>query len=570
MSYVKIKSEADILDIEKRAALIKHFADQKNQRRKDDAFKAYECLKDKTINYVMELLCKQFDLSTVQEMQYAMSNISILRKVIDKLAKVYSNGAKRTMKNETDTKAIEAASEYLKMNSAMKKANKYFRTFKNTLAYVRPMKNGEAYDIRVEIKPPFSYDAVENPDNPELPLAIVLSDYIPTRKPLYALGDAAVAGRQMPAVRELHQINMPIQQTMPTTGIMGAAGQDEDKREYIWWSEHYHLTTNAKGEIINNEDGEVGNPIEELPFVNFAGEQDGCFWAEGGSDLVTTGIGINVALTNIEHIGNTQGYGQLYMTGKDLPKSVKTGPNHCVQLEQADKDEPTPTIGFLNSGAPIGDLKSIIEMKVALMLTTNNLSTSGFATSLSGGKDFASGIALMIDKSESVEDVKEQSEAFVQNEPLVWVLFYKWLDAYRSAGKLTDEAKALKTVKKPETVQLAFPSPAPLVSETDELAAIEKRKELGLNTMLELIMRDDPSLTEEEAQAKLDKIKAEKEANMQDAMGATDPNADPNATGDMNGNQGQKSGGLGGQDNNNSGLGSGAKNPGSGEDSNQA
>jgi hypothetical protein len=413
---------------------------------------------------------------------------------------------------------------------------------------------------------------------------------VPTRKPLYAIGDAAVAGRNGIAVRELHQVNMPIQQTQSGTGIVqGDAGNDKDKKEYIWWSENFHFTTNGKGELIPGDhdaddtpEGSGENPIKILPFVNFAGEQDGTFWAEGGDDLVDTAIKINVGITNVEHIGNSQGYGQLYMTGKNLPKSVKVGPNHCVQLEQEDKDSPAPTIGYLNSNPPLAELKAIIEMKVALMLSTNNLSTSGFSVDLKGNsKSFASGIAMMIDKSESVEDINEQAEIFSKREPKVWKLAYAWLDAYRSSDLLTDEAKALKPVKQPELVMTEFNDAAPVVAETDELTAIEKRKALGMNTMLELIMRDRPGMTEDEAKAKLEEIQAEKQANA-DAMGLPmggDPNAnpnDPNAKkpgapgGDVNGNQGQKDGGNFGKNNNNPGSSGGAKNTGSGKDANQA
>ena len=48
-------------------------------------------------------------------------------------------------------------------------------------------------------------------------------------------------------------------------------------------------------------------------------------------------------------------------------------------------------IGYLNANPPLESLVKIIEMKVALMLTTNNLSTSGFKLSLASG-DIASGV----------------------------------------------------------------------------------------------------------------------------------------------------------------------------------
>lgn len=518
---MKVQSELDLLNEAVRKKLIEDCFDcDANQRRKADAFKAYECLKDKTSNYVLELLLKQFELPTVVEMQYAISNISILRKVIEKLAKVYSNGVKRTMESEQDTQAVEKLAEALKLNEKMSKANRYYRTFKNTLVQVKPVKDGDKFCLKVDVLPPFKYDAVENPDNPELPLAIITSDYAPKRPALYAIGDAATAGRFSGNVRE---ITAP----MPAQGGSALAGE-KDAREFVWWTKNFHFTTDAKGVVISGPD--VVNPITDLPFVNIAGDQDGEFFAEGGSDLVDAGIKINTMVTNVRHVGVSQGYGQLFMTGKNLPKSVKVGPNHCVQLEH-ENDDPVPVVGYLNSNPPLDSLRALVEMDVALMLTTNNLSTSGFSMDLKSGKDFASGIALMIDKSESVEDVKEQSLIFVEREPKVWGLVGKWADVYGSRDLLTEEFAALEYPAELEKVQLSFPSPKPLTSEKEELEVIEKRRELGLNTEIELLMRDNPSMTEDEARAKLKLIEDEKKARMEAAVEAAGAMGDGNQEG---------------------------------------
>ncbi len=77
-----VSEDRILLDQNFRKGLIEDWAKGPNQVRKDEAFKAYECLKDRTINYVLDLLLRQFDEATVVEMQYAMSNISIFRKVI--------------------------------------------------------------------------------------------------------------------------------------------------------------------------------------------------------------------------------------------------------------------------------------------------------------------------------------------------------------------------------------------------------------------------------------------------------------------------------------------------------
>ena len=535
---MKLYTEDQLLDEATRKQLIKHIDSESNKRRKREAFRRYECLKDKTVNYVLDLLLKQFDVETVYEMQYAMSNLSVFRKVIQKLAKVYANGVKRTMPTESDTALIEDAAVYLDMNAAMKKTNRYFRAFLNTLVFVKPQSYEGGKDVCLEVLPPFHYDVVEKADNPRDALAIVLSDYAPTRDTLYSLNDAALAGRS--GVGHAKQIDAPVQSFSSITGIGGGASAEGDKRRFIWWSKGLHFTTDVNGVITDREAGEeITNPIAMLPFVNFVGEQDGQFWAEGGQDLADAGVSINVGLTNIKHAGFSQGFGQLYMTGKDLPKSVKTGINHCVQLEVTDKDEPQPTIGYLSANPPLDSLKSILEMEVALMLTTNNLSTSGFSVSLQGGKDFASGIALMIDKSESVEDISEQAAVFVKKEPEIFALAAAWSEVYRASGELTEAAAAIAYPKNPEEVQVAFPSSKPVMSESEQLDIYQKRKDMGLNTMIEILMRDDPSLTEETAQAKLDKIAAEKSAAMDTAIqtaGATDGNQSEKDDGNGGGN----------------------------------
>ena len=92
---MRIKNEQDILKIEVRKTIIDEIKGSENQARKHEAYKRYLCYKDKTKDFVIEQLLRQFDQSTVEEMQYCVSNISFVRKIIDKLARVYNNGVMR-------------------------------------------------------------------------------------------------------------------------------------------------------------------------------------------------------------------------------------------------------------------------------------------------------------------------------------------------------------------------------------------------------------------------------------------------------------------------------------------
>ena len=55
---------------------------------------------------------------------------------------------------------------------------------------------------------------------------------------------------------------------------------------------------------------------------------------------------------------------------------------------------------------------------------------------------------------------------------------------------------------------------------------IEKRKDLGLNTMIDLIQKDQPELDDEQAKNKLEEIRSEKEERMANAVITVPPPAE--------------------------------------------
>jgi len=115
----------------------------------------------------------------------------------------------------------------------------------------------------------------------------------------------------------------------------------------------------------------------------------------------------------------------------------------------------------------------------------------------------------VIDKSESMEDVNDQRQIFIDNEPAIWRKINKWLAVYGDA--MVD---GLRGVSLPENFEDSFVihfNEAPVIlSEAEKLANLKARKELGLDTMLDLIMKDNPGFTMEQAEEKLKQILAEK------------------------------------------------------------
>lgn len=507
---MKIKSEYDILNESTRKKIIEEIEGQENIGRKKEAFKRYETYKDQTAKYVEDLLRRQFDAATVDEMKYSISNISIVRKIIDKLARVYSNGVERELGRKKDTEKLAELNRLLKFDQTMKKANRGLELQKNIMMFVKPKKvvtdDGlELYCPKVMALQPFLYDVVEDPNDKEQPMCLILSSYDPMNQELHSLSPATEGrGYKTPGINEFPSGDRKEQLIADTPFDTDG---DMDKKLYIWWSKNYHFTTNSKGSIVSGSD--IENPIHEKNFVNIAEDQDGQFWAVGGNDLIDGGILVNSMISNTNHIGIVQGYGQPVMTGKNLPQRTKVGPNFMIKLEQND-GEPTPDFKYVTANPPLSDLKDLIVMYISLMLTTNNLSTSGVRTSLEGSSDFASGIAMMIDKAESVEDVADQARLFYDVEPAVWSLVFKWMKIYEERNLLCDDFAGLVPSKIDERVVLKLGEAKPIITENEQLDVMLKKYDMGIMSKVDMIRSMHPEMTEEQAKEKLKQILEEK------------------------------------------------------------
>ncbi len=528
---IRIEKEEQVVnDQTLRKAIIAEINLSENQARKDEAYRRNLCLKDKTKLYTILELLKQFDNTTVSEMSYSLTNVSVARKIIDKLARVYSAGVTRSAgEGKTkETEAVEHMAKLLDMNKEMKRTNKYLRAHKNVIAGVIPCKfddNGKPiYSLKMQVLQPYLYDAIEHEYDREKAMFYIISDYQRVM-PAQASMNPSTDGRGATGLAPRKIGDSKDQMIADTPG-----DNDGDKREFIWWSSKFHFKTNVKGEILPNEIGEIdtANPIMKMPYENFAMDQDGQFWAEGGDDVFDAGVQINCMLSNLQHIGVTQGYGQFWMKGKGLPKLVKQGPNKVILMEQENKDDPEPQLGFASANPKLSELKDLIIMHVALTLTTNNLSTRSVSTELGGSQDFPSGVALIIDKADSIEDVGDQQEIFRKLEPELFDTAQRWQEVYGSKNLLMEEYKEMLLPRDP-TVELKFLEQRAIMSEKEKLENIKLRKELGINTMLELIMQDDPSLTVKQAEARLTKILEEAiKAKAQGLMDGDDEQVDEN------------------------------------------
>lgn len=514
---MKLMKEEQILDINFRKQVILEIVAQENVDRKNRELRKYEIFRDRTRKWVIEALSKEFKAETVKQMENRAANISICRKVVNKLAQCYAAGVDREPEVTSDGASIDQWTKALKIDSRMKKTEKYERLFKNCILQVVPRAATSDQDgqpkqcIELRILPPYLYDVIEDCYDRERPRVVILNEFVERNLGSTATITSSDQDGRMAGIIPAFQRGNRIDETIADS----PEDDGSQERHFIWWSDKYHFTTDSSGEYVGEEEitpADKKNPIDILPFVNFSQDQDGEFWAEGGEDLIDGSILVNVTLTDLFAIANAQGWGQSVITGspKSIPKRVEGGPHRAIIMEYETGD-PTPGFTYATSNPPIDAWMRMVEMYVALLLSTNNLAPRNVAGKLDVNA-IASGVALMIEQSDCTDDIQDKQQLFRDKEPEVWERVLRWQKLLQGSDSLVDEQKAIPQLTSSK-IQLKFHEVKPVVTEMDRLATLKARKDLGLNTLIDLIKLDNPGMDDKAAEKKLLEIVAEKLKN---------------------------------------------------------
>lgn len=531
------KNEEQILDEGFRKKIIDEIVhSNENIARKNRELRRHEIYRDMNRKWVMEALVREgFKTETLYQMENRAANISIAKKVVNKKAATYVGGVTRKADIGGDQASLDDVSDYLNIDQKMLKWDRYRELFKNTLLQIVPFadykeseEGEEKYDLMMKVLAPWQYDVIEDPIDHTKPRVVILTDFVERNQ---IVGDTVLGSQGYRT-----GLNISFEKGDRKEQVIADSSSDDgtERRTFIWWSDKYHFTTDEKGKMIDTGrteaeasefaakgvDPKVANPIGELPFVNNAHDQDGNFWAEGGSDIPETSILINKLLTDLNYIMFVQGWGQLVIHGRDIPKRIVGGPDNAIVLEVKDGD-PTPGVFYATSNPNIDAMLSNVKTVLAMFLTTNNLSTSSISANLDAN-DAQSGVASLIEQAESTADLQEQQNRYRDLEQPVWEKVRKWHLLYHSKKALVAALQEITPISSSK-VSLKFHQVKPTISEKEKLEEIKLRQELKLNTKTEILRIDNPQLTDEEAEKKLAEIEAE---NPEPVMG--EPEVDEN------------------------------------------
>lgn len=447
------------------------------ERRKAE-YKSYKVCEGGQKEYVVERLIKLFPESYAN---MRISDISISNKVISKLSKAYKEKPIRMFGNQTEE--LDELFKASNFDSVMSEFDRDFNRQRYGLLWVNQI-DGET-----------SFHSLKG-------------------------FESFVKRNQSTGELECVVLNYPDTDITTTTGTTVvssdyteqelAESQDDssaEKKIYIMWSKDYHAIWTARGdgenkyiekkEIEGNSNGI--NPLGVLPFIYRS--KNSSYDLPFVNQLTDQSILYNVLNSDRLTATALQGYGQMVVKlPEDMSiETMHSGMTTALHLPIIQGADAQADASYIN---PNPDLKGMQD-------TINDygreiLDEHGIQVQTAGNNQFSSGLERLIANADVSDKISENRVVYAQMEQEA----VKILQAY---GVLAETQDELKTI---------FQKSKVLISDGEILENIKKRMDMGLITRGEALQIIDPNLSDDDAQAKLDKISEERQNNINTFMGS--------------------------------------------------
>jgi hypothetical protein len=430
--------------VQKNAAYLTHNAE------------AFDIYQGSLLKYVEADLAQQLNPKSFQRARWRIPPINVLKRIVDKLSKIYQPGPIRTVEGgtESDAALLDWYSQHMRVDQSMNTGNEHFNLFKNCLL--------EPY----------------------------VCDYYPRL-------------RVIPSDRFIPYSESKTDDTKPTGYVLCQgkvkleSGQSAELYKAIeadTFSYFLEDGTDVTARFAPEDNKDGVNTYGVLPFV-YVNRSHHCILPVQDSDTLRMTKLIPLLLTDANLIALFQAYSVFYginvndsnMTwGPDTFLSFKTDPG---------APELKPEIGVLTPTQNVDGTLNLVASQLAFWLNSRGIRPGAVGEITAA--NFQSGVSKLIDEMDTSEDRGVQVDYFEVAERQLWELIFQHLHPVWASEGIV-ENKALFTPSAEVSVRFAEQLPpmrrGEVVTEvTNELAA-------GLTTRTKAVMRLNPELTEQQAE----------------------------------------------------------------------
>jgi hypothetical protein len=365
------------------------------------------------------------------------------------------------VENEFDQMLLDIHASVMNINTRMKSANRYFKLSKHCALEPFVSRRGVP---QLRVLPSHNYTPIGNdPRNPEN-----LTGFI---KHIKTSGEGL-----------------------------------EDWRFHYWTEEEFKIL-NGKGQVMETElrerDNPDGvNPYGEIPFVYISESDDNRLIPISDDDLISMQFVITSLLTDLTYASKYQAWSIYTLTGPiDDSQKVTLNPNAVLTLPEGS------SLNAVKGEIDIDQMIGQVETLVGLLLTTKNLSVGDITGSIKASSE-ASGVAKMIDRSETTEDRIDQEAVFIDAEKRLWDLWaHKMMPVFMKNDELAREYRGAYSEEFEVTIQ--FPDQKPHVSDKELIETEVLKLDNKLTTRKRALASINKDLSSEEIEELLVKIEEE-------------------------------------------------------------
>lgn len=274
---------------------------------------------------------------------------------------------------------------------------------------------------------------------------------------------------------------------------------------YAFWSDDEHLIVDANGKPV--DDGNGKNRYGENPWTVLRMRETENFHGEGETVLVNVEEQVDVMLVTLMENLIMQGFGQPVLTNAELSGGVRVGPRWPMQLRSVDGVN-SPDFKLVSALGHIKETQEAVDWLIERTATMYGLAKS----STMGESQSASGYAKLLDNWDLMESRSQDVDVLREFEK----------DLYHKT-RLVCAKDGLGELPEADEFSVYFGDMRFPLDPKEEIETKKAKMSVGLWTPAWDLMEEDDTLTEEQAQAEVLRVK-----EMNKALGGEPDPVDPN------------------------------------------
>lgn len=406
--------------------------------------------------YVESDLEAQLSPQSYAQAKFRIPPINILKRIIDKLSKIYQPGPIRTVKDGTDSDSdlLGWYIDSMRANATLNSANEYFNLFKNTL----------------------------------------LEPYVLDGKPRL---------RTIPSDRFIPYSENAIDDTIPTGYVIckGAHGKNKLYMAIEADSFSYFLDdgTDVTAELAPEDNPSGVNTYGVLPFVYINRSAHEIMPVQDSDTLRMTKL-IPTILADTNYAMLFQAYSVFYGINVD-DSNMKWGPSTFLGFKTDPGTEVKPEVGVLTPTANVDGALSLVSSQLSFWLNSRGIRPGSIGEITA--TNFQSGISKLVDEMDTSEDRSVQVDYFEAAESQLWKLIFEHMHpVWASEGAIEN-----RSIWSPGAyVNTVFPEQLPPMRRGEIIAEVVSELSAGLTTKERAIKRLNPEMTESEVEEFISEI----------------------------------------------------------------